>query len=163
MAEIIRATAPWICIRPFGQARTNWIEMNVADEGEEVGLFFTKYRLVAILKEMARAPVSSVEVLGVPREQFSHDGGYTLPAASKQQVNVVVHQHPCINGTISFQDVLPEPFKEFGFILVVFEYLRFVNPPHHDMVQRSGNVQSCLAWHGTSVGARQTLVKRNAT
>ena len=137
--------------------------MNIADEGEEVCLFFTEDRFVTILKQMARATVSSVEVLGVPREEFPHDYGYPLPTASKQQVDVVVHQYPRINRTICFQDVLPEPFKKCGFILGVPEYLSLVYPSHHDVVQRSPDVQPCLAWHGVSIGRSQALVKGNAT
>ena len=112
---------------------------------------------------MARAPVSAVEVLSVPREEFPHDDGDPLPTAAKQQVNVVVHKHPCIYGAIGFKDILAEPFQECGFVLLVLEYFRSIDPPHHDMVQGSGHIESCLAWHGACIGVGWALVKRFAS
>ena len=59
---------------------------------------------------MAGALVAAVVVLGIPREQFSHDGGDALLAALKKNVSMVVNEDPGIDGTFSLKNVLPEAF-----------------------------------------------------
>ena len=122
--------------------------MNVADQRKEVIVFVAEYGFIAVLEQMSAALVAAVVVLGIPREQFSHDGGDALLAALKKNVNVVIHEDPGIDGTFSVDNVLSESFKEPRLVLIVFEYLSLVDSPHHDMVQGSGYVQSRLAWHG---------------
>jgi hypothetical protein len=41
--------------------------MNIAKEGKKLGIFFAEYRFVAVLEKVSCAPVSAIEILGVPR------------------------------------------------------------------------------------------------
>ena len=114
--------------------------MNIADKGKEVVVFIAEDGLVAVFEEMTGAAVFAVEVLGIPREELSHDRGDTVFAAPEQDVDVIAHEDPCVNRAFSFFDVLAKPFEEAGFIFVVSENIRFVDPSHHDMVQGTGDV-----------------------
>jgi hypothetical protein len=46
--------------------------VNVADEFFEIDLFLTYDRLIAVLKELARAPVAAVEGNHVSGKEFAH-------------------------------------------------------------------------------------------
>ncbi len=91
--------------------------------------------------------MAAIVVLGIPREQLSHDGRDAMFAALEKQMNVVIHEDPGVNGTLSFGYVLSEPFEEARLVLSVIEYVSLVDSPDHDVMQGSGDVQSCLAWH----------------
>ena len=65
--------------------------------------------------------MAAVKILSIPSEKLPHNGGNPLLAAFEEEMNVIVHKHPGIDGAFSFDDVLAEPFKEQGFVLVIFE------------------------------------------
>ena len=89
---------------------------------------------------MARATVTAVVVLSVPGQKLPHNGGYALFAASKKEVDVIVHEDPRVNKAAAFVDVLAESIKELELVLVVFEDGRAIDPSDHDVVQGTGNV-----------------------
>jgi len=66
-------------------------------------------------------------------------------------VDVIVLKHPGVDGTFPFDDVLPEPLKESDLVLVIFEDVRFINSPNHDVVKGAGDIQSSLPWHGKTL------------
>jgi hypothetical protein len=52
-----------------------------------------------------------------------------------------------IDGAFPLKNVLSEAFEKAGLVLIIVEYVRLVDSPHHDVVQGSGYVESRLAWH----------------
>jgi hypothetical protein len=84
--------------------------------------------------------MSAVVVLSIPRELFSHDGGNAMLAAFEEEMDVVIHEDPGIDGAFSLYDILSQSFEKSYLVLVVIEYIGLVDPPHHDMVQSSGNI-----------------------
>ena len=70
---------------------------------------------------MAATTVTAVVVLGVPGQKLPHDGGDALRAASKKEVDVVVHEDPGVDKAVAFADVLAEAIEKSDLVLVVFE------------------------------------------
>jgi hypothetical protein len=92
--------------------------------------------------------MTAIVILSVTGKlSFSH-GGDSMLAAFEKNMNVVVHEDPGIDKTFSISNVLTEAFKKLRLVLVVFEYLGFVDSPYHNVVKGSRYIQSCLAWHG---------------
>ena len=89
---------------------------------------------------MAGATMTAVIVLSIPGQKLPHDGGYALLAASKKEVNVVVHEDPCVDKAVTFADVLAESIEESTLVLVVFEDGRAIDPADHDVMQGTGNI-----------------------
>ena len=106
--------------------------------------------------------MTAIIVLSVPGEELSHDGRDAVLAAPEEDMDVIVHEDPGKDGTAAFGDVLSEPFEESRLVLVVLEDGGFIDPTHHDMVQGAGDIQSCLAGHGETIGERNNAVKQNA-
>ena len=67
----------------FDDTGPDGLEGDVPDKGQEVVVFVTKDGFISVFKEVAGALVSAVVVLGIPRKQLSHDGGYAMFAALK--------------------------------------------------------------------------------
>ncbi len=63
-------------------------------------------------------------------------------------MNVVVHKDPGENGAFAVAEGLAKTFQKKSLVLIVSEYVRFVDSPHHDMMQGTGDIQPRLAWHG---------------
>jgi len=57
--------------------------MNVADEGQKIGIFLAEDRLISIFEEMTRSMVPAIVVLGIPRKEPSHDRRDACLAAPK--------------------------------------------------------------------------------
>lgn len=121
--------------------------MDVADKRKKIVVFVAKDRFIAVLKEMSGAPMTAVEVLSVPREELPHNAGNAKLAALEEKVYMIVHQYPCVDRALSINDVLSKPFKKTRLVLIVFEYIGFIVPTHHNVVQGTGNVEAGLTRH----------------
>jgi len=67
-----------------------------------------------------------------------------------------------MHRTLSPEHIFSESFEETDFVLIVFEERRFVYPPDDDVMQCSGRVEACFAWHGDILIEGKALVKRIA-
>ena len=75
---------------------------------------------------------------------------------------MIVHEDPGIDRALTLRDDLAESFEEPGFVFVVSEDVRLVDPPDHDVVKGAGDVQSCLARHGWILSKTFGIVKLKA-
>jgi hypothetical protein len=123
------------------------IEVDVTNKSEEIVVFVAKDGFIAILEEMSCAVMASIEVYSVPGEEFFHNCRNALFAAFEQNMDVIVHKDPGIDGTFAIIDCLPEALQETHPVLVVLENYGFVDAPHHDMVQCAGDIETGLTWH----------------
>jgi len=79
--------------------------------------------------------MAPVEILGIPGQHLAHDRGDALSAALEEDMNVIIHQHPGIDGAFALLDRLPQPLEKTSPVLLVSKYPGAIAPPHHDMVQ----------------------------
>ena len=112
---------------------------------------------------MPATPIAAVKILSVPREGLSHDSGNTLLTAFEEEMEMIVHEHPGVDGTSPLDDVLAEPLNEQGFVLVIFEDVGFIYPANHDVVQGARDVQPGLTWHRATLSDFPGDVKCYAT
>ena len=106
---------------------------------------------------MACPFVTAIEILGVPGEKFAHDAGYAVLAAPEEKMNVIGHQNPGVDGAVPLTHIETESLKEKVPVLIVFEYVGFVDAPHHDMMKGTGYIESGLAWHRSIIFKKGTL------
>ncbi len=105
----------------------------------------------------------AIEILSIPGEELSHDGRNAVFPALEEEMYMVVHEHPGINRALPLFNVLTKAFEKARLVFVVPEYFGFVDPPHHDVMQCAGDIQSGLTWHGASLREEWWLVKDNDT
>jgi hypothetical protein len=60
---------------------------------------------------------------------------------------MIIHQSPGVNRTFALIQGQADSIEKPGFIFVVSKYFCLVEPPYHDVVQGTGDVQSGLTWH----------------
>jgi hypothetical protein len=137
--------------------------VNIPDQGQEVVVFVAQDGLVTIFKEMPATAMAPVKILSVPSEKLSHDGGDPPLAAFEKEMDVIVHNRPGVNSTFPLDHMLAKPFNEQGFILVILEDSGFINPPNHNVMQSSGDIQAGLTRHRVILLALLKAVKRFAT
>lgn len=73
------------------QSSAQWIQMDVSNQLQQIGVLLADHGLVPILEQMARPFVPEVEVDGIPGEQPAHERRKTGLARPKQEVKMVAH------------------------------------------------------------------------
>ena len=63
--------------------------MDIPDESQQISVFVAQNRFVTILKEVPCAGIATVEILGVPREKLSHNGGNPSLTALEKEMDVL--------------------------------------------------------------------------
>jgi hypothetical protein len=110
--------------------------------------------------------MAAIIVLGIPREEFSHDRGNTLFAAFKQNMDVITHEDPGIDRAFALCDILTQALQKTGLVLIVLEDDGLIDTPHHDMMQGARDVQAGLTWHARfypniAYLSRQCIIRNN--
>ena len=78
--------------------RPDGVEVEVADEFQEVGFLLHHDGFVPVLEEMTRPVVAAVEGPRVPREETAHAPGEGAMPRPEQEVRVVREQGPGVDG-----------------------------------------------------------------
>ena len=86
--------------------------MDITGQFKQIEVFLADDRLVAILKEMASSFVPQVEVDRVAGHQAPHTPGQGLFSGPNQQVKMVGHQGPGINGPTARPAQFRQPVDE---------------------------------------------------
>jgi len=60
-------------------------------------------------------PLFPIKLLSIPGEKFSHDGGDTLLAAFKEEMDVTVHKYLGVDGIFPVDDVFSRAAQGTGF------------------------------------------------
>lgn len=89
---------------------------------------------------MAGATMTAVVVLSAPGQKPPHNGGYAVRAASKKEVDMILHKGPGIDRAAAFADVLADAIKESALVLVAFGDGRAIDPSKHDVMQGTGDI-----------------------
>jgi hypothetical protein len=76
------------------------IQVEIADQLQEIRLFVHHDGPIAILEEMAGAPVAPIESARVPGQEAAHAAGQRARARADQQVEVIRQERPRINGPV---------------------------------------------------------------
>jgi hypothetical protein len=123
------------------------VQVDIADEFEEIGFVLHEKRLIAILKKMAMTCVTPVELLGIPREESPHDGGEGKGSGPDEEVAVVREKGPRVTGGSGFGKNGAETGKEVLAILTVFKDRALFDTPDDDMMKHTGQIYACVTGH----------------
>jgi hypothetical protein len=74
------------------QVRADGIEMEIANQGEQIRVFFTDDGVISPLKEMADFSMGAIEILGIGLLEPLHERRERQRACFDQQVHVIGHQ-----------------------------------------------------------------------
>lgn len=97
---------------------------------------------------MAAASVAAVKAESVSRKEPSHDGGKGKGSCSKEEMGMIVDEHPCVAGGFTLRQEFGEALQEILPVPVVDEYPSALDTSDHDVVQDTGRVQEGLSRHG---------------
>ena len=121
--------------------------MDITDQLQEVGFIFANDRFVAILKEMPISPVAAVEGDGMTGHEASHGPAEMDIFAPEQEMKMVWKQGPCITMDSSRIEHILKAGQEILIVLLVPEDPAPLNSPGHDVLEKTGGIESWLARH----------------
>jgi len=133
------------------QAAPDGIQMDVPGQLQQIRVLFADDGLVPILKQTAVPLVPPIEIDHIPGEQPLQAPEKRPPARSHQEMEVVRHEGPRIDGQAPVLRQLREPIHEIRPVLVTPEDFGAVDAPTHDVVQRPGGIQSRLSEHACTL------------
>ena len=114
--------------------------MDVANKLQEIRIFLTDNRFIAILKEMAASFVAFVEGDRIACHKATHDLAEWRKTCAQQEMEVIWNERPGIALGLCFLKDHSKSFQEGLAIPVVLEDLSTFNPPGHDMLEQAGGV-----------------------
>lgn len=107
--------APWIAIQfvdCFYQTCPQWIQMNVADQLKQIGIFLAGNGFIAVLEQVPRTFVLEIEDYGVAGKQAAHEDGEFCHPRAEEQMEVIGHERPGKAVGAGFGEKLGETLKE---------------------------------------------------
>jgi hypothetical protein len=128
-----------------------WIEMEIPDEFEGIGVFFHHDGLVPLLEEMPHPRVSAVEGPGVAREEGAHAAGERALSGADQEVGMVRQERPGVDRPGPLCRQVGHAGDKVGAVRVVAEANGSLDPSHHDVVKGLGRIEAGLTRHGASL------------
>ncbi len=152
MSEIFRIAAPTIraarCQTSFKR-----VLVNVPNDRKEIRIALDTFAIEPILKKMPRSAVTKVEPLGIRPQQQSHGRRNRSNRSPSKQMNMVVHQAPCVKNHPRLPKFpkIPEEFKAIG---VVFEDDLTPHPSRHNVIYVRFASKPLLPNHCTPFVAR---------
>jgi hypothetical protein len=155
--------APWISVERgqiLHHSCAEGIEVDVADEFQEVGLLLDEDGLVAVLEEMPDATVSAVKGARVAREEGPHGHRQRPGARTHEEVGVVREEHPGKDAQARRVADRCQPAHELRPVRVIAEDGLPGEPPHHHVVQGPRRIEARPAEHVRRLAAWPTRVKQ---
>ena len=129
--------------------RPDGIQVEVADELQEIRLLLHHDGFVPILEEMAHTLVAAVERPRIPREERPHAAGQGALSRPEQQMGVVREQGPRVHGERPVLRQRGEAADEVGAVRIVPEEGGPLDSPHHHVVEGLRRIEARLARHDT--------------
>jgi hypothetical protein len=128
--------------------RPEGVEVEVPDQFEEIRLILHHDGFVAILEEVARAPMAAIEASGVAGQESSHTPRERAAPATNEEMGVVREQCPGVDVEAAVLCQGGEPRDEVRTVRIVAEDELTIKSSHHHMVEDPGGIKSRLARHG---------------
>ena len=135
--------APRIAVQLFKSGNnlgSHRVQVNVPNQGKKIVVLIAENGFITVLEKVAGPLVASVEILGVPRKKFPHDRGNAVFPALEENMDMVVHEDPCVYGAFAIAHCLAEALQKSGLVLVVFKDCGLVDTPDHDVVKGTGDI-----------------------
>ncbi len=123
------------------------VQVEVADQLQEVPFRLHHHRHVPVLEEVAHPLVAPVEGSGIAGEERAHGPGQGADPRPHQEVGVVREEGPGVDAEDLGLRQGGEARDEVGPAPVVAEEGPPLDPPHHDMVEGVRRIQAGLAGH----------------
>ena len=138
---------PGIGPRVQGCADAGGVEMEIADQLQEIGVAITEDRLVTSLKHMPSLVVAVVVVLAICELERLHGARQRDRAGLQQQMEVIGHQHIGIERTAVPAAIAGEP-REIGCgIGIVVEDDATAVPTGNHMIEGAGEINPRFTSH----------------
>ena len=127
--------------------RAERIEVEIADEFQEVRLLLHDDGLVPVLKEVPHPVMVPIEGPGVAGEQGAHAAGEGALAGPDQKMRMVGQEGPGVNRPRPGPRHGGQAGHEVGPVAVIAEERGPLNPARHDVVEGRVGVEAWLPGH----------------
>jgi len=129
------------------ETRADGVEVDVADELEQAGVFFDEGVLEAVLEEIAGAAVDAVEGGGVRAEPALSEAGEREVAGAQEGVGMVGHERPGLEAGTGLENEGAEAIEESVAVALGAEDGAALDAASDEVVQSTGAIEPRSTWH----------------
>jgi hypothetical protein len=141
-----------------GEAGTDRVEVDVADEFEQVRFLLDQCVLEAVLEEVSGAVVAGVERTGVAAEEALHEVGEGGFAGTKQGVGVVGHEGPSVETGAAFQDQGRQAVEKVMAVVIAEKDLTAFDAADDDVVEGARVIKTGTTGHKEEANGTERYV-----
>jgi len=136
------------------------VQVEVADEFEQVPVLLHHDRFVAVLEEVAGPLVPAVERASVPGEQGPQIPAQRAGAGPDEKVGVIREEGPGVDGQGAGGRERRQPGEEIRPVGVVPKDRPPFDPTHHHVVEDARGIEARLAGHERKCSIHCTICQR---
>lgn len=118
------------------------IEMDIANQFEQIGILIADYRFVAILKQMPAALVPHVENDGIAGQQTTHEMAEGVFARAQEKMDVIVEQRPGKAIRVGFFEKGRKTLQKVGAIHIVNKDRALFNAANNNVLKQTGDIDA---------------------
>jgi hypothetical protein len=119
---------------------SNWVQVNIADEFQEIRIFLNHDALVPVLEEVTLSLMPPVVPDRVASHQSTHHSGEAHSMGPKKKVKMIRHETPSKQLNVSLRNQVGKALKKgFSILCIPKDFPTFDASGHH-MLQNVRNV-----------------------
>lgn len=134
--------------------RSKRVQVNIADQFQEVGLFLDHYGLVPILKEVPPPSVAAIEFPRIARKEDAHVSRQGSRSGAHEEMEMVRKERPRIHAKAACLNQTRQAIDEIGPIPIVSEDGLPIQSATHHVLEDPGGVKARLTRHGRNLYSR---------
>ena len=163
LAEEHGVSRPWIAVEGIDgdlQARTDRVEVDIANQLEQRGVFFDQDALESVLEAVTGSTMDPVNGGGIGPEPTLREAREAERPGAQQCMRMVGHESPGIEGSAGLDDERSEAFAEALTVAIGAEDSASLDAADDEVVQRTGIIKARPAGHGRAImNINELLVK----
>lgn len=133
------------------ESRAKWVEMDVADQFEQISITIANDRFIAVLKQVTGAAVAAIEIDRIAGEQATHEMGKIALARTQQEVEMIGQQCPGKTIGMGSNQQCREAIEKPAAVVIVKENVAAVDPTYDDVLEQVGEIEASGTWHGRMI------------
>ena len=124
----------------FHNTGSKRIEVDIADQLQEIWIFFADNGFVPVLKEVAAALMAFIEGDRIARHDAAHEHAERDRAGAQEEVKMVWNERPCIALSLGLFENDCKSFKEGFAVFIISEDISLLDTPSHDVLEEARGI-----------------------
>ena len=134
--------------------------MDITGQFQQIEIFLTDDRFVAVLKEMATPFVFQIVPDGITCQKTPHEFRDAPRSTEHQEMDVIIHEHEGIDQETVLVSIMRKDFQKFRVIGLIPEYRLPLIPPDYYVIECTLKLYPWFPGHTRKISALSSNVNK---